>query len=238
VAKPIIKYYTVNAPEGQEWREVSYWPSYPKAKLFLDDGNGLTAKPPGAGSSRVDYAPQPVRWLKGQYNSLMRTSPNDMTEADAASLLHTMAPFTTDREVTGTITANLWISADQPDVDLFAVIEDVAPDGRSAYVTDGRLRASWRKINPLPWGGNTRTWHRGYAKDIAPLKAGQPNLMRFDFYPISYVFKTGHRMRIALATSIGEAYQSPPLANGKRATISLYRDSKNPSAIEVPFVTK
>ncbi len=64
-----------------------------------------------------------------------------------------------------------------------------------------------------------------------------PAELVFDFFPISYVFKQGHRIRVSLSTSIGEAYQTPPLADGKPITLTLYRNSNRTSAIELPVVS-
>ena len=74
-----------------------------------------------------------------------------MAAADAKMLGHQSAPLTADTRITGTPALRMWITSDTPDVNLFAVIEDVAPDGRSTYVTDGRVRASTRKITQAPF---------------------------------------------------------------------------------------
>lgn len=54
--------------------------------------------------------------------------------------------------------------------------------------------------------------------------------------PVSYVFKTGHRVRVSLVTSIGLAYQAPPLAGGKTPTLALHRSKARPSGVELPIV--
>jgi putative CocE/NonD family hydrolase len=149
-----------------------------------------------------------------------------MSAADANSIAHTMAPLTADLEVTGTPVARLWVSADQPDVNVFAALEDVSPEGHSRFVTDGRLRASWRARHPTPWGNSTWNWHRGFAAEE----------LVFDFYPTSYVFRKGHQIRVSIVTSIDEAFHAPPLAGGKPVTLRLYRDAAHPSSIDLPVV--
>ena len=116
-----------------------------------------------------------------------------------------------------------------------AVIEDVEPNGRSTYVTDGRLRASWRSLAEPAWDNSDANWHRGLAQDLAALEEGVPAEMVFDFFPIAYTFKAGHRIRIALTTSIGEAYQQPPSANGIAPSGVLLADTQHPSAIDLPL---
>jgi putative CocE/NonD family hydrolase len=166
----------------------------------------------------------------------MRWWNGDMNDADAKSLSHTSDRLTTDMEVTGTPAAKFWISADALDINIFAVLEDVSPDGKSSYVTDGRLRASWRRIKKPDWGDSDQSYHRGFAKDIIALRPGEAVEMVFDFFPISYVFKKDHRLRVSMATSLGQAYQAPPLAGGKAATLTLYRDAKHPSSVILPIV--
>ena len=138
-------------------------------------------------------------------------------------------------EITGTVTANLWIAADAPDVNVFAMLLDVAPDGSATYVSDGRLRASWRATHDLDWPGATRTWHRGYAEDIAPLDEGEPTLLTFDFFPTSYRVPAGHRLKLAVTTGIGEDYQQPPLANGQPVTLTLLTGGQHASSLSVPM---
>jgi len=234
-AGPGVLYYTINAPNGQEWRQQTDWPPRASSDTFYLTASGLTTARPAGEGGPVVYAPRDVQWFDGRYAAMHRSWTGDMAPADAAGITHDTPPLARDTEMTGMPVAKLWISADQPDINIFAVIEDVSPDGRARYVTDGRLRASWRKLDQPPWGGSSWNWHRGYAADITPLTLGKPEKLVFDFYPISYVFKQGHRLRISIATSLGEAHHAPPLANGRAATLTLLRDKAHPSAIIVPI---
>lgn len=231
---PGILYYTINAPSGQEWTYAPSWAaaSAPRRTLYLN--NGALSQMPGA-SAPVIYPQRAVPWFDGRYSGLARTWDGDMAAADAQSIVHTTDALESANELTGTPTARLWVSADQPDVNVFAVIEDVAPDGRSTYVTDGRLRASWRKLSSPPWEASRWNWHRGYSEDISPLISGEPVELVFDFFPASYVFAAGHSIRVSLVTDTGEAFQAPPLANGAPVTLTLYRDGDHRSLVELPL---
>lgn len=234
ISKPSIRYYTANAPAGQEWREVARWPTYPMRNYFLKADGMLSSSPPEQNGEAADYAQQDVRWFDGQYSPLGRWWNGDMNASDALSLSHTLAPLSVDMEVTGTPSAKLWIAANAPDANLFAVLEDVAPDGKSTYVSDGRIRASWRAIAMPPWGRSPQAWHSGYLADLKPLGHGEASELVFDFFPISYVFKAGHRIRVSIATSIGQRYQDPPMAEGKPVRLTVYRDARHPSQIVLP----
>lgn len=233
---PGVTYYTINARPGSEWRYAPTWraASFPQRTFYLG-AEGLTADGPHAGGQPIVYGQREVAWFDGRYASLARQWDGDMSQADSRSIVHDSAPLATAMEMTGTPSASLWISADQPDVNVYAVIEDVAPDGRSTYVTDGRLRASWRQLSAPPWGGSDWNWHRGYTDDIAPLTPGEPAELVFDLYPISYVFAEGHRIRMSIITQTPNAYEAPPLANGQPITLTLYRDDDRRSRVHLPL---
>jgi len=232
--KPSIRYYTMNAPAGREWREAATWPSYRKVRYHFAPDGTLSRAAPARDAAPAVYAGRDVPWFGGKYMPLMRFWAGDMAATDAQSLTHTLAPLDRDTEVTGTPTAELWVSADTPDANVFAVLEDVAPDGRSTYVTDGRLRASWRAVAKPAWAQG-QTWHRGHAEDIKPLVPGEPTSLAFDFFPTSWVFKAGHRIRVSIVTSLGARYQDPTLAMGRTPHLTLYRDAAHRSSVNLPI---
>ncbi len=235
--QPGVLYYTVNAPEGREWRQAERWSwgGDRNATLYFGD-DALTSAAPAEDAAPIIYQGRDVPWFDGTYAPLRHGWDGDMSAADAQSLSQTGPVLGQDTEVTGTPVARLWISADTPDVNIYAVLEDVSPDGRSTYVTDGRLRASWRALHPSPWGVAGHHWHRGNAADLQALTPDEPAQLVFDLYPVSYVFKAGHRIRISLVTSIGQAYQDPPLNVGRTPTLTLYRGGDRASLVEVPIV--
>jgi putative CocE/NonD family hydrolase len=236
--EPAVVYYTLNAPPGQHWRTAQRWRWNGDGKrAWYFGAQGLTSTRPTQ-AQPLRYTGRDVPLFEGRYQSLNRWYAGDMAPTDEISLSQTSTPLAADLEVTGVPSARLWISADTRDANVFAVLEDVAPDGRSTFVTDGRMRASWRKIHPGPWRLREQIWHRGYGEDVAPLEPGEPAELAFDLLPISYVFKAGHSIRVSLSTSIGQPYQAPPLAGGLTPTIELHRDRARPSALLLPIVSR
>jgi putative CocE/NonD family hydrolase len=233
---PGVTYYTINAPAGREWHYAPTWraASAPLRPFHLL-AQGLREEAAPAAGRAVVYPQVDVAWFDGTYAPLARTWDGDMAHADALSIVHDTMPLAQAMEMTGTPTARLWVSADQRDVNVFVAVEDVAPDGRSTYVTDGRLRASWRKPGSPPWEGSDWNWHRGHAEDIVPLTPGEPVELVFDLHPISYVFAAGHQIRLGLITATGNAFEAPPLAGGEPVTLTLYRDTLRPSRIDLPL---
>jgi len=233
-----VRYYTINAPAGHQWSFIDHWPGVDanNATFYLTADGLDRAVPPADGKAAV-YPQQDVAWFDGKYQPLGHWWAGDMAAADARSLSETSVALAQDLDLTGTPSASLWITADTPDVNVWAVLEDVAPDGRSTYVTDGKLRASWRKIMPAPFPDSIQYWKPGYTSDIAPLTPGRPTLLTFEMFPISYVFERGHRLRVSIVTSLGKAYQAPPLNQGKRPTITLLRDAAHPSHVSLRTAT-
>lgn len=231
-ARPIL-YYTVNAPPGEEWRSAESWPDLPQSTFYLAGNGALSPVAPSA-AAEASLPPGGARWFDGRYSALARWWTGDFAATDQGSLLHDSAPMPGDVEITGTPRARLWVSADRPDANVFAMLQDIAPDGSATYISDGRLRASWRAEHDLPWPGENRIWHRGFAVDLKPLVPGEPSLLRFDFFPVSYVVRAGHRLRLTVTSGIGVDYDEPPLAGGNPVGLTLHSGPGHASAIELP----
>jgi predicted acyl esterase len=63
--------------------------------------------------------------------------------------IDTTAPLNRAVEVTGHPIVHLWVTSTVDDGDFFAYLEEVDKDGRSYYLTEGVLRASQRKLDPI-----------------------------------------------------------------------------------------
>jgi putative CocE/NonD family hydrolase len=139
--------------------------------------------------------------------------------------------------MTGSGVADLWISADAADANLFAYVEDVAPDGTIQVVTEGRQKASLRKTAEAPWRLPAGVpWHRGFAEDAEPLVPGTPARLTFELMPTSWVFKPGHRIQI---TVTGADYRERARDNAGLATsVRIYSDRAHRSAVMLPIVTR
>ncbi|MEO6388904.1 MAG: CocE/NonD family hydrolase [Croceibacterium sp.] len=231
-----VQYYVLNAVTGEEWRTVPSWPDNARMTTFYLAPGSLSKQPPAARSAPGAISGDGVRWFDGIYAPLGRRWVGDMAASNVGSLVHTSEALPVDTEMTGTPTAKLWITSDSPDLNLYAAIEDVAPDGKSTYVTDGRLRASWRAVTPMPWGGLAQNWHRGFAVDLKPLERGNAAELVFDFFPTSYIFPAGHKIRVALSTANGSLYQQPPSAAGNIPAAQLLEDPQHRSQILLPLI--
>ena len=109
-------------------------------------------------------------------------------------LVYTSAPLTEPLEVTGPITAVLWIASTAKDTDFTAAISDVQPDGTARALTDGITRARYRGSKTTP----------------ALLVPGTRYEVRIDVGATGNVFLPGHRIRLEVSSSNFPRYDRNP----------------------------
>jgi hypothetical protein len=230
-----VHYYVMGAigeeaAPGNVWRSADAWP--PAANVtpfYLHGDHTLRAEKPG-GEGRLEYKYDPrdaVPTVGGQ-NLFIAKGPMDQRSVESRRdvLLFTTEPLAEPVEVTGRITARLYVSSDCPDTDFTAKLCDVYPDGRSMLVTDGIRRASLR---------NNYERHE-------PLEPGEVYELDVDLWSTSLVFNKGHRIRIAVSSSNAPRFQpnantGEPYPNSRTqvATNVLHVSSERPSHVMLPL---
>lgn len=227
---PPIHYFVTGA---QEWRSAHEWP-LPQARQvsFALTAKGLADSAPRGQVLRqsfpVDYT---VTCPEGGSGSTVQPC-----HLPGKGLSLAGKVLKTPVEVTGHGIADVWIAADTPDANLFVYLEDVAPDGSVKVVTEGRLKASLRKLGQAPWALPGLPWHRAYAEDVEWLKPGEPVRLVFDLMPTSYVFAKGHRIQITVTGS--DHRERARDAKAQPAAITLLSDKAHPSSISLPLVPR
>lgn len=217
--EPAVTYYTYNAPRGQEWRQSDTWPlSNQKPTRYYLASGVLDAQAPARGGHDDTTMGEPAA-----------ASSIQLRQADGG-LAYETAPLGSDLQVTGFPIADLWISADAPDADVVAEIEDLAPDGTArTHEMIGRLRASHRKLAQAPYRNDGLPYHSDLSTDAEPLPKGRPVELKFALLPMSYIFPKGHRIRVTVTFS-------DPQSPGRKAPASLWSGPGTPSSIELPII--
>ena len=108
------------------------------------------------------------------------------------------------------------------------------PDGTVRVVTEGRLKASLRKLGEAPWALPGIPWHRAFAEDAQPLEKGVPVRLQFDVMPASWTFAKGHRIQFTLTGSDWRERARDP--QSQPAEITLVSDSEHPSSVSLPLI--
>jgi hypothetical protein len=73
-------------------------------------------------------------------------------------------------------------------------------------------------------------------RDAAPLVPGEPAELVFDLEPTSYRFEAGHRMRLAIEGADADHFARVPAVGSARLTV--FRDARHPSRLELPRETR
>lgn len=204
-AKRVIRYSTFGETG---FRQTTQWPPasvVTKHWAFTEHG-ALTSGSAVSGSDvlKVDRSATtgPLsRWRTP--NGGPDVDYGDRRDADQKLLTFTSPPVATDTRITGTPHLDVWLSANQPDADVFAYLEDVGPDGRVTYLSEVVRRLS------LATG-----LRRANASALA---AGEVRHLSVDLEPVSALIKAGHQVRVALAGSDADSFE-----NSSTAAVELH----------------
>ncbi|MBN1860435.1 MAG: CocE/NonD family hydrolase [Candidatus Thermoplasmatota archaeon] len=236
-ATPAVSYYVMgdvdnaSAP-GNEWRFANGWPlaSVERMWYLQPDGSLQTTMPTGTMQFTYTYDPDdPVPTLGGG-NLLLPAGPFDQRPVENRSdvLIFTSPVLQQPYEATGAITARLFVSSDCPDTDFTVKLTDVYPDGRSMLIIDGILRMRNRN--------GTDHWEL--------MVPGTIYQVDVDLWSTSYVWNTGHQIRVDISSSNYPRFlNNPNTADGiyqnNTSVISqnvLYVDSLHPSCLILPEI--
>ena len=191
---PAVTYYVMgdvdntSAP-GNEWRTADDWPvpAVERAWYLQADGSLQTTIPVQPIQFSYTYDPMDPVPTRGGGNLMMPAGPYDQRPVENRSdvLVFTSPVLQQPYEATGPIVARLFVSSDCPDTDFTVKLTDVYPDGRSMLISDGILRMRnrggfdhWELMNP----GTI------YQVDV-------------DLWSTSYVWNTGHQIRVTISSS-------------------------------------
>jgi putative CocE/NonD family hydrolase len=139
----------------------------------------------------------------------------------------------TDTELTGPIRAEIFVSADVPDFDLWVRLLDVAPDGTAFNLMSPGLdvlRASYRNASLKP----------------ELLTPGKVYLLTLDRMLTSNVFRSGHHIRVQISAAFSPHF-SRNLQTGESEInssetqtchIRIYHDAEHSSRIVLPIIPR
>ncbi len=185
-----------------EWREAWEWPlpGTEFTKFYLHSGGGansnrgdgvLSREAPGdEPPDRYRYDPgDPTPAITGGENAEMAgDGPVDIgfIEGRADVLTYTTAPLEEEVEITGPVSATLYVASSAPETEFIVRLVDVHPDGAAYPVWYTYANAfGTRGIEPA---GRTEGGHRVWQLD-------------FELPPTSQAFLRGHRIRVQIASA-------------------------------------
>jgi putative CocE/NonD family hydrolase len=229
-----------------EWRDEDDWPlarakvtkyflhSTGKANSAAGDGvlNGDAPAQEAKDSFLYDPA-NPVPTVGGPLccrGDLLKPGPLDQKEVEQRQdvLLYTTAALAHDLEVTGPVSAELYVSSSAVDTDITAKLVDVWPDGFAQNLTEGILRLRYRNS----------------AEKAEPLKPGGVYKVSVDLWATSNVFLAGHRIRLEISSSnfprfdrnLNTGEDQAHATKIEKATNAIWHDKEHPAALLLPIV--
>lgn len=240
--EPAFSYFTV----GQEtWQGTDVWPpqNVHNQKLFLSADksivNAAGALQAGALNYKVDYTATTdsnSRW--NSVTALYKHGPtnyNDRRKENEKLLCFTSAALTDSMEITGHPVVNLRFAADANDATVFCYLEDVAPDGKVTYVTEGLLRPAYRKVTDDAAYRSAYPDHSYKKEDDLGYTKNEVVDMTIDLLPISYRFEKGHQIRVSVAGADAGHFDFPA---HKPDNFTVTCAAENGSWLELPVVGK
>jgi putative CocE/NonD family hydrolase len=226
-----------------EWRDELEWPlgrtvwtpyylrSGGSANSRYGDGE-LATSPADGDESPDTYVHDPTRPVPFISDSLSVQigGPDDYSaiEQRADVLVYTAAELDHDVEVTGPVRLVLYASSSAVDTDFMGKLVDVHPSGFCQRLCDGMVRARYRE------GMRTETF-------LEPERVYE---LEVDLWNTSHVFRTGHRIRLEVASSAFPKYDrnlstGHPLATDtepRQATNRVWHTADYPSRLIVPVI--
>lgn len=240
-SRKLLTYYTM----GEErWKTTTHWPppNTVRTRWYFRAGNALDRAPPAEGSGADRYSVdfdvttgQRNRWWT--QNNSTDVDYGDRAAGDARLLTYTSPPLDMDLEVTGHPVVTLQVRSTHADGAFFVYLEDVAPDGRVRYVTEGQLRAIHRKVSPdrppYPVVGPYHSFRRA---DAMPLVPGEAAELAFELLPTSVLVRKGHRLRVAIAGADKDSFRRVPETGDP--TVTIERNRALASHIDLPVIPR
>jgi predicted acyl esterase len=193
----------------------------------LNDGSLVGSRP--ASSATQAYAAIPTFPTMSDVANSGFVGPQGLNQAAAAfplltqttlaepqALTYTTPPLSGNLVSAGPAALDLRLASTAPETAVWAVIDDVAPDGSAHPVAAGRLSSAYPNVirarSLLDRSGDVVQPYGDYShrSDGAPLLARDYQL---EFWPIGNRFRTGHRIRLVILGASAASLPSLPALN-------------------------
>lgn len=207
--EPPVKLLVRKGGQGNSaWRDEKEWPLARTrwTKFFLQPASaeGKAGKLATAAPRKASSVEYPASGMtKAGVASASWTSTALAGSLPQMGVSFETAPFPEATEVTGPVVLVLWVASTTEDMDVFATIRNMDPQGKDVWetgqqgqpvpVAKGWLRASHRRLDE----GLSRPYRPYHAHlEREWLEPGKPVRVEVEIWPTSMVFAKGHRLRL------------------------------------------
>ncbi len=234
---PAVSYYNF----GEEvFNTTENWPpeGQSRIKYYLSSKGRLDTSPPSVSSGmdvyQVDYSVTTGtnnRWSTQMGRPILNL--DNRNAVDSLMLTYTTEPFSEDVQITGTPAVTLNLSSTHAEGAVLVYLEDVAPDGRSRYLTEGGLLFEHRKLSENPLS-EVVPYHSFTQTDAIPMPVNEAQEITFKLWPTSVLIQKGHSLRIAIAGTDKDTFDRVPREGTPAYTIYRHKDSA--SFLDLPII--
>jgi len=218
-----------------QWRETDQWPPAGVAprRWFLSASNRLADDAPAEAAAADLYAVDfsATSGAANRWRTQLGGDPvvyASRAADDAKLIAYTSPPVDSDLELAGRVRIKLHIAVDRSDAAVFGYLEDVSPEGKVTYLTEGQLRLLHRR--PGTNVDREPSYRRADALPVIPNSDIEADIL---LQPVAARIRTGHRLRLALGGADAGTFARYP-AEGA-LTFRIQRSAQLPSWIEIPL---
>ena len=236
---PKVQYYVMGRGE---WHSSDVWPlaetQYTKYYLNSDgdansrfgDGELSTNMPGNEPSDSYTYDPGNPVLSAGGTRSLSGARDQAKVEVRNDVLVYTSPALREGFELTGPITAILYVSSTAKDTDFTAKLVDVYPDGKAYNIQDGILRARYRE---------------GFTRKVL-MEEGEVYKIQIDLSITSKYIERGHKIRLQVSSSNFPNFERNLNTGGNNydetewvvADNTIHHSREYPSHVILPVIPK
>ena len=160
----------------------------------------------------------------------------EMSENNTKGLTFTSEPLPKALALAGAPVVSLNLTSTSGNPQIHVYLEKVTADGRSHFVTDGVMLASWRKLIDPPFesfGWPHADGSVAALQSTPPLNAGV-DTMKFRLVPAGMVFEKGSRIRVLITGADADNFYQEELAPAP--DITIHTGKVQGSKISLPLV--
>lgn len=241
---------TVFETGSNQWKKYSSWPpqNINSTAWYLAD-NGKLSLTPGTGFDEYTSDPaKPVPYSNGIFarrNSDYMAEDQRFVATRPDVLVYETTPLTEDITLAGNITADLRVSISGTDADFIVKLIDVLPDSsvNPKNAPKGFQMAGYQR---LVRAEVMRGKFRDSYEKPEPFEPGKITRVAFALNDVAHTFRKGHKIMVQVQSSWfplvdrnPQQFMNIPNASDtdfKKATIRIYHDKDNPSAILLPVL--
>ena len=148
---------------------------------------------------------------------------------------YTSDALTEPMTLIGFPTAQLTVSSDNPQADIWVYLDQVDASGEARVISFGRLKLSHHKLAQAPFETLGQPWHSGREADVSPPQPGEAVPVSLALTAVSRIIPAGARLRLTVAGADPRQRNLQDIKLDPPPKISIYHGGRDGSRIDLPL---